>query len=147
MYNIIMENQENNQQLNQVPPFPPVPPIPPMPPVPPLPPAPIVPGEFRVMDPTCPFIAQIATKIVDDISVVKQLANCLVHVSNINTTIYVDAQHRYLMVYAGPVFVDNYNYVSNPLNLRSQTCYDFQNNRAIIYNKVGGYKLITLQGA
>ena len=106
-----------------------------------------VPGVFRVKSPTCPFIAQLATLTVEDISGVKDLADCLVHVSNINTTIYVDAQHRYIVTFAGPVYVDDYDYTTNPLGLRSQTCYDFKNNRAIVYNKAGGYKLITLQGA
>lgn len=106
-----------------------------------------VPGVFRVKAPACPFIAQLATLVVEDISGVKDLADCLVHVSNINTTIYVDAQHRYIVTFAGPVFVDDYSYSTNPLGLRAQTCYDFKNNRAIIYNKTGAYKLMTLQGA
>ena len=106
-----------------------------------------VPGVFRVQAPKCPFIAQLSTLVVEDISGVKDLADCLVHISNINTTIYVDAQHRYIVTFAGPVFVDDYAYTTNPLKLRAQTCYDFQNNRAIIYDKIGNYKLMTLQGA
>jgi len=103
-----------------------------------------IPGCFRVKQPAkCPE-CQIATLTVEDISAVKSLADCLVHVANINTTIYVDAQHRYIVTYAGPVFVDDYAYTTNPLKLRSQTCYDFKNNRAIVYNKTGSYRLITL---
>ena len=106
-----------------------------------------IPGVFRVKKPACPLIAQLSTLVVEDITGVKDLADCLVHVSNINTTIYVDAQHRYIVTFAGPVFVDDYVYTTNPLKLRSQTCYDFKNNRAIVYDKTGSYRLITLQGA
>lgn len=106
-----------------------------------------IPSVLRVQRPKCPLIAQIATLVVEDISGVKELADCLVHVSNINTTIYVDAQHRYIVTYAGPVFINDYAYTTNPLKLRAQACYDFKNNRAIIYDKTGSYKLITLQGA
>ena len=103
-----------------------------------------VPGCIRVRQPKCPFVAVIPTLTVDTISGVKGLADCFVHIVNINTTIYIDDQHRYIMTYAGPVFVDDYDYEANPLNLRGQSCYDFKNNREIIYNNVGKYRIKTL---
>lgn len=105
-----------------------------------------VPGCIRVQQPKCPFVAVIPTLTVEDISGVKGLADCLVHVSNINTTIYVDDQHRYITTFAGPVFESNYDYITNPLKLRGQTCYDFANNRAIVYNLSGAYRIIALAG-
>lgn len=101
-------------------------------------------GCFRVKQPKCPFAAVIPTLTVEDISGVKSLADCLVHVSNINTTIYIDDKHRYIVTFAGPVFIDGYNYQENPLRLAGQVCYDFSNNRAIVYNKQGNYRLIEL---
>jgi hypothetical protein len=74
----------------------------------------------------------------------KDLADCFVHVANINTTFYIDDKHRITTVWAGPVDIDGYDYVSNPLNIRGQTVYDFTNNRAIYYNTQGQYRLITL---
>lgn len=103
-----------------------------------------VPGCIRVQQPKCPFVAVIPTLTVDNMSGVKGLADCFVHIANINTTMYIDDQHRFIMTYAGPVFEDDYDYETNPLRLRGQTCYDFKNNRGIIYNFKGEYRLITL---
>ena len=103
-----------------------------------------VPGCIRVQQPKCPFVAVISTMTVDNLSIAKGLADCLVHVEDINTTLYIDAQHRYIRTFAGPVFVDNYDYKNNPLRLRGQSCYDFLNNREIIYNFSGEYRLKAL---
>lgn len=74
----------------------------------------------------------------------KGLYNVLVHVESTNTTYYIDHQHRPIAVWAGPIEYNDYDYEENPLGLRSQTVYDFTNNRAIYYNAVGEYRLITL---
>lgn len=103
-----------------------------------------VPGCFRVQQPKCPFVAVIPTLTVEDITGVKGLADCLVHVSNINTTIYIDDQHRYITTYAGPVFADDYDFASNPLKLRGQVCYDFKNDLAAIYDMSGHFKMFNL---
>lgn len=103
-----------------------------------------VPGCIRVQHPKCPFVAVISTMTVDDIRNAKGLADCLVHVENINTTLYIDDQHRYIMTYAGPVFIDDYDYATNPLRLRGQSCYDFKNNREIIYDFYGSFRIKTL---
>lgn len=88
-------------------------------------------------------IPAVTTETVDGIT---NLANCFVHVTNINTTFYIDDKHRPMITWAGPLEVDNYDYATNPLGLRSQTVYDFTNNRAIVFNKRGEYRLIDLRG-
>lgn len=103
-----------------------------------------VPGCFRVQQPKCPFVATLSTISVEDLTGVKGLADCLVHVSNINTTFYIDDKHRFILTYAGPVFENGYDYEENPLKLRSQVCYDFANNRAIVYDKIGDYRIFNL---
>lgn len=101
-------------------------------------------GCIREKQPGCPMQAVIPSVTVDDVSGLNGLADCLVHVTNINTTFYIDDKHRSIITWAGPIEASEYDYASNPLNLRSQTVYDFANNRAIYFNKVGEYRLIEL---
>lgn len=101
-------------------------------------------GCIREQQPECPMVAVIPSITVEDTSSLKELADCFVHVSKINTTFYIDDKHRITLIWAGPIEVDGYDYENNPLGLRSQTVYDFENNRAIFYNKTGEYRLITL---
>ena len=101
-------------------------------------------GCLRGVEPSCPMQAVIPSVVVDDVSGLKNLADCFVHVTSINTTFYIDDKHRTMITWAGPVEVDNYDYRNNPLGLRSQTVYDFANNVAIYFNKTGGYRKITL---
>lgn len=91
--------------------------------------------------------AVIPAVTVDTVDGITNLANCFVHVASINTTYYIDDKHRPMITWAGPLEVDNYDYATNPLGLRSQTVYDFTNNRAIVFNKRGEYRLIDLRGA
>lgn len=90
------------------------------------------------------MVAVIPTLVVETTEGLKELADCFVHVANINTTFYIDDKHRSIITWAGPVEVDAYDYANNPLKLRSQTVYDFENNRGIYYNKTGAYRLFTL---
>lgn len=101
-------------------------------------------GAIRHKNPECPMVAVIPAITVADMTGIKNIADCFVHVENINTTFYVDDKHRLMITWAGPVEYDNYDYVSNPLRLRSQTVYDFLNNRAVFYNKLGEYRIIEL---
>lgn len=103
-------------------------------------------GCIRERAPECPMQAVIPSVVVESISNLKNLADCFVHVTSINTTFYIDDKHRTMITWAGPVEVDNYDYENNPLGLRSQTVYDFANNRAIYYNKTGGYEIYGLGG-
>lgn len=102
-------------------------------------------GCIRQIAPECPFVAVIPSVTVDSITNLKGLADCFVHVADINTTFYIDDKHREMIVWAGPVEVDDYDYANNPLGLRSQTVYDFANNLAIYYNKTGEYRLIPME--
>lgn len=101
-------------------------------------------GAIRPGEPKCPYQATIPSLTVESVSNLKDLADCFVHVSDINTTFYIDDKHRPVITWAGPVEIDDYDYANNPLGLRSQMLYDFQNNRAIYYNKSGAYRLVTL---
>lgn len=101
-------------------------------------------GAIRPGEPKCPYQATIPSLTVESVSNLKDLADCFVHVSDINTTFYIDDKHRPVITWSGPVEVDDYDYANNPLGLRSQMLYDFQNNRAVYYNKSGAYRLVTL---
>ena len=101
-------------------------------------------GAIRPGEPHCPYQAVIPSLTVESVSNLKDLADCFVHVSDINTTFYIDDKHRIMTTWAGPVEVDDYDYANNPLGLRSQMLYDFQNNRAVYYNKSGAYRLVAL---
>ena len=104
------------------------------------------PVQGRIVEgrPGCPFVATIPTLTVEDISHIKSLADCFVHVSNINTTYFIDDKRRMIVVWSGPVEMNNYDADRNPLNLRSQICYDFTNNKAYYFSKSGKYRIITL---
>ena len=91
-----------------------------------------VPGCVRVQQPKCPFIAVIPTVTVEDITGLKELADCFVHVLNINTTYYIDDKHRIITIWQGPVEVDlpadvqteeQWNAFVKSFNLRSQFLY------------------------
>lgn len=92
----------------------------------------------------CPHICVIPAYTVETVANIKGFADCFVHVSNINTTYYIDDKHRIITTWAGDLEIDNYDYETNELGLRSQTVYDFANNRGIRYNKLGEYRLFTL---
>lgn len=99
---------------------------------------------IKEINPSCPYKAVIPIVTVESVSNLDRLAACFVHVTDINTTFYIDDKHRMTITWAGAVEVDNYDYETNPLGLRSQTVYDFINNRAIYYNAQGKYRLIAL---
>lgn len=103
-----------------------------------------VPGCLRAVEPKCPFVAVIPSITVDDKSGLKQLADCFVHVANINTTYYIDDKKRITKIWAGPVEADSYDLEANALGLRSQWVYDFANNIGAYYNAIGQYRTITL---
>ena len=80
--------------------------------------------------PDCLAKAVIPSITVDTKEGITNLANCFVHVTNINTTFYVDDKHRIMITWAGPVEVEDYDIENNPLELRSQLCFT---------DTVGGY--------
>lgn len=97
-------------------------------------------GCLREIEPSCPYQAVIPTLTVEDKSNLKDLADCFVHVSNINTTFYIDDKHRTIVTWAGPVEYDNYDLDANTLGLRSQFLIDHANDYAAYYDKTGAYQ-------
>lgn len=104
-----------------------------------------VPGCFRAVKPKCPFVAVIPSITVEDKSGMKNIADALVHVANINTTFYIDDKHRITKVWAGPIEADNYDFENNPLGARSQFVIDFANNVMMYYNATGAARYITIE--
>lgn len=98
-------------------------------------------GAIRPGEPKCPYQAVIPSLTVESVSNLKDLADCFVHVSDINTTFYIDDKHRIMTTWAGPVEYNNYDLDANSLGLRSQFLLDFANNRGAYYNKTGNYKV------
>ncbi len=103
-----------------------------------------VPGCIRERAPECPMQAVIPSVVVESVSNLKNLADCFVHVTNINTTFYIDDKHRTMVTWAGPVEYNNYDLDTNSLGLRSQFLLDFANNRAAYYNATGEYEVFGL---
>lgn len=97
-------------------------------------------GCLREIEPSCPYQAVIPTLTVEDKSNLKDLADCFVHVSNINTTFYIDDKHRTIVTWAGPVEYDNYDLDANTLGLRGQFLIDKANGILAYYDKTGAYQ-------
>lgn len=62
-----------------------------------------MPACIRNKQPDCTAAAVIPSITVDTIDGITNLANCFVHVNNINTTFYVDDKHRIMITWAGNV--------------------------------------------
>lgn len=90
-------------------------------------------GCIRNKNPECPYNAVIASVTVETIDGIKNLADCFVHVVNINTTFYIDDKHRPIIIWTGPVEIstpedvapeDITSYVlANERGLRNQFLY------------------------
>lgn len=98
-------------------------------------------GAIRQCEPKCPHAAVIPSVVVEHADSLKDLCDTFVHVSDINTTFYIDDKHRPIITWAGPVEYDNYDLALNSLDLRSQFLIDFANNRGAYYNKTGNYQI------
>lgn len=94
--------------------------------------------------PKCPIKAVIPSIVVEDSSNLKNLAGCFVHVSNINTTYYIDDKHRIILMFAGDIYADHYDANANPLKVRSQRVIDFYDDVMYIFNATGEYRKIKL---
>lgn len=101
---------------------------------------PAVCGAIRQCEPKCPYTAVIPSIVVEHADSLKDLCDTFVHVSDINTTFYIDDKHRTIITWAGPVEYDNYDLATNSLGLRSQFLIDFANERGAYYDKTGNYK-------
>lgn len=82
-----------------------------------------MPACIRNKQPDCLAKAVIPSITVETTYGITNLANCFVHVTGINTTFYIDDKHRPMIIWAGPVELENYDIETNELGLRSQTCY------------------------
>lgn len=102
------------------------------------------PARIQQIAPSCKDMAVIPSVTVENTTGMKGLSNCFVHVISNNTTYYIDDKGRITIIWSGPVEVDNYDYATNPLKLRSQTVFDFLNNLAIYYNRIGEYRVFNL---
>lgn len=60
-------------------------------------------GCIRNKNPECPMNAVIPAVTVENISGIKNLRDCFVHVTSINTTFYVDDKGRMMVTWAGPI--------------------------------------------
>lgn len=103
-----------------------------------------MPAVIKECKATCPHEAVIPSLTVETPINIKNLRNVFVHVTSNNTTYYIDDKGRSIITWCGPVYADNYDYVNNPLRLRSQTVYDFVNNIAIVYDRAGSYRTYRL---
>lgn len=99
---------------------------------------------IRNVAPSCKDVAVIPSVTVENVEGLRGLSDCFVHVTTTNTTYYIDDKGRMMIVWAGPVEADGYDYSVNPLGLRSQSVYDFANNIEIYFNATGAYRIKTL---
>lgn len=97
-------------------------------------------GRIKEIEPTCDSTAVIPSITVESVEGITNLANCLVHVNDTNTTYYVDDKHRIMITWAGPVNIPGYDMKNNPNGYRDQIVTDVENETAVIYDKHGkGY--------
>lgn len=97
-------------------------------------------GRIKEIEPTCDSTAVIPSITVQSVEGITNLANCLVHVEDINTTFYVDDKHRIMITWAGPVDIPGYDMETNPNKYKDQIVTDVENETAVIYDKHGkGY--------
>lgn len=94
-------------------------------------------------NPCSPQPSVVVTQTVDGI---KGLSNAFVYVISNNTTYFVSSCKEITVIFSGPVYVDDYAFATNPLDLRNQTVYDFKNNVAATYNAQGEYRTFKLNG-
>ena len=94
-------------------------------------------GRIKEVEPTCDSTAVIPSITVESVEGITNLANCLVHVKDINTTFYVDDKHRVMITWAGPVDIPGYDMSGNPQGFRDQIVTDIEASTAVIYDKHG----------
>lgn len=104
-------------------------------------------GSIKETEPDCKHKAVIPSVTVDSVEGITNLANCFVHVNDINTTFYIDDKHRPMITWAGPVDIPGYDMEHNPEGFRDQIVTDKEKNIAVIYDKHGkGYTFGIEQG-
>lgn len=102
---------------------------------------------IKERQPDCKAKAVIPSITVDSVEGITDLANCLVHVNDINTTFYIDDKHRIMITWAGPVNIPGYDMETNPERFRDQIITDTEAGLAVIYDAKGvGYTFGIEQG-
>lgn len=97
-------------------------------------------ASIEAGEPNCKNKAVIPSVTVESVEGITNLANCFVHVNDINTTFYVDDKHRIMITWAGPVDIPGYDMENNPNGYRDQIVTDIEAGIAVIYDKHGkGY--------
>ncbi len=96
-----------------------------------------MPACLREAKPKCPPVAVIPSITVEDKTGMKALSDCFVHVSNVNTTFYIDDKHRITTIWTGPIEYANYDIEKNELGLRSQTVVDTASNQVTYFDEKG----------
>lgn len=94
-------------------------------------------GSIKETEPDCRHKAVIPSVTVDSVEGITNLANCFVHVNDINTTFYIDDKHRPMITWAGPVDIPGYDMEHNPEGFRDQIITDKEKGIAVIYDKSG----------
>lgn len=94
-------------------------------------------GSIKETEPDCRHKAVIPSVTVESVEGITNLANCLVHVNDINTTFYVDDKHRIMITWAGPANIPGYDMENNPNGYRDQIVTDIEKGIAVIYDKKG----------
>lgn len=79
-----------------------------------------IPACIRNGNPACPALAIIANKTVEHVSNLKGICNAFVHITDNNTTVYLDDKGNQTIIWNGPVTINDYDIDENPLNLRNQ---------------------------
>lgn len=87
-----------------------------------------------------------ATVVVQTPEGMKSLSDVIVYVISTNSVYYVSKCHEITIISCGNVYASNYNAEQNPLSLRGQTCYDFDNNVAYVFDNLGSYRTMSLGG-
>lgn len=88
-------------------------------------------------EPTCRATAVIPSIVVETTEGIKQMTNTLVRVSGNSSTYYVDDKHRVTLVCADPVEKSNYDFATNPDNIRGQMVFDKVTKQVYYYYKDG----------
>lgn len=94
-------------------------------------------ASIKETAPDCEHKAVIPSITVDSVEGITNLANCLVHVNDINTTFYIDDKHRIMITWAGPVNIPGYDMDANPEKFKDQIVTDVDSGLAVIYDKHG----------
>lgn len=103
-----------------------------------------LPACVRKGNPECPAKAVIAHKTVEHRSSMVGICNAYVHVTDINTTFYLNERGEPIVIWAGPVTTTEYDLEKNPLRLRNQfvsTTDSAGHSRLIFYDAQGEAKM------